>query len=278
MPGTFNSFPIDWQEPEVGARLEGDGSSSSPFNVKDKGIDNGALADVATETMKGRIAGGSGAPTDLTKSQVKTLLSIDDLVTLSGVADGAVNLGTFTGATIPDAQTIKAALQALETALEAITPGGASIETYSEESLVNSNNRVTVGYVVVSGTPTIDVVWTGEGGSAPSVEIQVSGGVVRVSDVFSTYENTDSASRNFDITINGVGDDIDRAVPIFQKIYHQFDFDTVSPSGQLYADNDNTPAVQPYGFDATSPGQISVRVTNIPSNERHGLNMIFKQA
>ena len=45
-------------------------------------------------------------------------LSVDDLVTLSGVADGAVNLGTFTGSTIEDSQTIKAALQALETSVE----------------------------------------------------------------------------------------------------------------------------------------------------------------
>ena len=43
---------------------------------------------------------------------------IDDLVVLSGVAANAVNLGTFTGTTIPDNSTNKAALQALETASE----------------------------------------------------------------------------------------------------------------------------------------------------------------
>lgn len=48
----------------------------------------------------------------------KALLSIDDLVTLSGVSDGAVNLGEFTGSTITDNQTIKASLQLLETAVE----------------------------------------------------------------------------------------------------------------------------------------------------------------
>jgi len=45
----------------------------------------------------------------------------DSLVTLTGVAGGSVDLGTFTGGTITDAQTIKVALQELETALEAIT-------------------------------------------------------------------------------------------------------------------------------------------------------------
>ena len=45
---------------------------------------------------------------------------IDNLVTLSGVAKDATDLGTFTGSTIADAQTIKAALQALETEVEQV--------------------------------------------------------------------------------------------------------------------------------------------------------------
>lgn len=45
---------------------------------------------------------------------------LDDLVTLSGVSANAENLGTFTGTTIPDSSTVKAALQALETAHEEI--------------------------------------------------------------------------------------------------------------------------------------------------------------
>jgi len=45
---------------------------------------------------------------------------LDDLVTLSGVAANAENLGTFTGITIPDSSTVKAALQALETAHEEV--------------------------------------------------------------------------------------------------------------------------------------------------------------
>jgi hypothetical protein len=46
---------------------------------------------------------------------------VADLATLSGVAANSTDLGTFTGTTIADAQTIKAAIQALETAHEAIS-------------------------------------------------------------------------------------------------------------------------------------------------------------
>lgn len=45
---------------------------------------------------------------------------IGNLQTLSGVAAGAENLGTFTGSTITDNQAIKAALQELETAIEGV--------------------------------------------------------------------------------------------------------------------------------------------------------------
>ena len=46
---------------------------------------------------------------------------IDSLVTLSGVSGGSTDLGTFTGSTIPDNSTIKAALQSLETAVESVS-------------------------------------------------------------------------------------------------------------------------------------------------------------
>lgn len=45
---------------------------------------------------------------------------VDALVSLTGVASGSTDLGTFTGSIIPDASTIKAALQALETDIENI--------------------------------------------------------------------------------------------------------------------------------------------------------------
>ena len=50
---------------------------------------------------------------------------IDNVVALSGVAKDAANLGTFSGTTISDSVTIKAALQALETELESTAGGGA---------------------------------------------------------------------------------------------------------------------------------------------------------
>ena len=59
--------------------------------------------------------------------------AVGDLNTLSGVAQNDEDLGTFTGATIADSSTIKTALQALETASEAI-----------DAKTVDSGNNVNV--------------------------------------------------------------------------------------------------------------------------------------
>ena len=48
-----------------------------PIAAADGSVTNAKLADVATETMKGRIAAGTGAPQDLTVAEVQTLLGID---------------------------------------------------------------------------------------------------------------------------------------------------------------------------------------------------------
>ena len=53
---------------------------------------------------------------------MKAGLSVDDLITLSGVADGETHLSTFTGSTISDNGTIKAGMQELETAVETKAP------------------------------------------------------------------------------------------------------------------------------------------------------------
>jgi len=64
-----------------------------------------------------------------TFAAMKGGLSIDDIITLTGIAEGVTHLGTFTGTTIADNQSIKAALQALETAVE----------------LAGGHNAVTIG-------------------------------------------------------------------------------------------------------------------------------------
>lgn len=116
-------MPIDILDVEVlthSAEFTGSGLPISPVTLAANGVANAKLAQMPAGTIKGNNGGGAATPSDLTKSQVQGMLSVDDLIALSGVADGAANLGTFTGSVIPDNSTIKAALQALETFIQAL--------------------------------------------------------------------------------------------------------------------------------------------------------------
>jgi len=82
------------------------------------------------------ITNGTGsitiAATDTNTTYAKADFDLDHLFTLVGAAaDTSEHLGTFTGSTISDSQTIKASIQALETAVETkgVTAGSSSILT-----------------------------------------------------------------------------------------------------------------------------------------------------
>lgn len=88
---------------------------------------------------------------------------VADLITLSGVAANSTNLGTFTGAIIPDSSTIKAALQSLETSIESLPDameykGVWDASTNSPSLTDGSGNNGDVYQVSVAGsqfTPSI---------------------------------------------------------------------------------------------------------------------------
>jgi len=80
---------------------------------------NWNLADGINLTAGFTPVNGSVTSADTVNSAIEKLVANqDDLITLTGVAQGAVDLGTFTGNTIPDNVAIKPALQSLETAVE----------------------------------------------------------------------------------------------------------------------------------------------------------------
>ena len=78
-------------------------------------IDHVDLADDVT----GALPISNGGTGSTTTSGAQAALSVDHLITLSGVAEGSDDFGTFTGSTIGDNLALKAILQAVETAVEA---------------------------------------------------------------------------------------------------------------------------------------------------------------
>ena len=80
------------------------------------------LGDVSTTAAAAYATAAQGTKADaaLPTTGAQAALHVDHIITLSGVAQAADSLGTFTGGTITDNQTIKAALQILETKVEAV--------------------------------------------------------------------------------------------------------------------------------------------------------------
>ena len=114
------------------------------INDNETHIDNVAtLTGVAKDSANlGTFTGGTIADSSTIKAAIQALETavelktplavtneidgnVDDLITLSGVAENATGLGTFTGSTISDGANIKDALQDLETAAEAAAAGSA---------------------------------------------------------------------------------------------------------------------------------------------------------
>ena len=69
----------------------------------------------------------AAADTTLTNNLAETDQNTDDLVTLSGVDENSTTLGTFTGSTLANNETIKSALQDLVTAVELKTDDGDNV-------------------------------------------------------------------------------------------------------------------------------------------------------
>jgi hypothetical protein len=78
-------------------------------------------------------------------SEVDT--NVNDLITLSGVAENVTNLGTFTGSTIPDNSTLTSALQALETEAEA---NNLTVKANSSAFLTIANNEIEISSLAIA--------------------------------------------------------------------------------------------------------------------------------
>jgi hypothetical protein len=110
--------------------------------------------------------------------------NVNDLITLSGVAENATHLGTFTGAIIPDSSDIKEALQALETELESVASSPIS---FGKESISLSAGDITNQYVDLAETikaSSLDFMFSGlvqrEGTNYTVSLTGGAGGVTRV--------------------------------------------------------------------------------------------------
>jgi hypothetical protein len=134
---------------------------------------------------------------------------LDDLVLLSGVVAESEDLGTFTGTIIPDTSTVKGALQALESAIDASTTGGNYVYTTSTSYTMGGDNNTV--YAEASGN---------------NIVINI-GGLLSEGDIYYLYTRRDLS---FSITLNPISP-------------YQFFYCGSSPSAELIS----TPITTPNG-------------------------------
>lgn len=82
---------------------------------------------------------GAATATDAGVMTAALFQDLLDLITLSGVSGNSQDLGTFTGTTIADGQTIKQAIQILETAIEA---GAFSVTNTNSVNLTKTGDAI----------------------------------------------------------------------------------------------------------------------------------------
>ena len=152
---------------ELAAAMADDASLSTTLtnliNANETHIDNSAtLSGVAKDSVNFGTFTGSTITDNQTLKAILQLLetavearatsttvtevdgNVNDLISLSGVAENATGLGTFTGSTISDDSDIKTALQDLETAAEGAASGSAVADrTKTETGAANAAHYMT---------------------------------------------------------------------------------------------------------------------------------------
>ena len=118
----------------------------------------GTKADTNASAVLSEASARASAVTTLTTAQNELIANQDDLVELSGVAENATDLGTFTGTTIGDNVKIKAALQALETACELSTDDGDNVNQLVGTTTAETEPAAYLFLVVDKATGAIKVI------------------------------------------------------------------------------------------------------------------------
>jgi len=181
------------------------------------------------------------------------LLNLQRLITLSGVAADEPDLGTFTGTTIPNDSDIKEAIQALETAVEAVSAG-----SIAEYDVTNG------GRVMATGS---GVTFSKAGGVGTFV---IPSGVTLLSAVINNGATADlDGSNNFKTVFNYTGNTGNTNVTNFNPPNIQVLNTTGPVVGNSTVPSDSFPVVYDEGASPqrqvvlTSSGDITTRVIGL---------------
>lgn len=125
-----------------------DGSDSTVVQPSDWNAEHTIM--VAGGILLGRAAAGPGEPEELTPASYFDLTGAGLALTHLGIAPTATTMGTYTGSTLTDNQTLKVNIQELETAVEA-RASTAALAASGGAALIGNTPAGTIAAVTVQG-------------------------------------------------------------------------------------------------------------------------------
>jgi hypothetical protein len=149
----------------------GDVTGSTALTIANNCVSNAKLADMPVNTIKGRIAAGTGDPQDLSAAQVRTLINVADgaqvnvatnLSYSTAATTGTVNSSTGDNATIPAATTTLAGLMTCtdKTKLDGIATGATACTGTVTSVAATAGTGISVTGSPITGAGTLTITNT----------------------------------------------------------------------------------------------------------------------
>lgn len=154
-------------------------------------VSNADLAQMPPLTLKGNDTGATANAKNLTKSEAQIMLSIDDIITLTGLIEGSANLSTFTGVGLPmlDGLTIKAAFQAIKDYIVMATTAVSGLLSNTDFQKLNIQT-------LVGGA---SIIWDANAGNYAILGTSANGSLNAI--------NNSTSGELYVISINAIGAD-----------------------------------------------------------------------
>jgi hypothetical protein len=157
--------------------VTGSGTTTITTTIANDAVSNAKLANMAVNTIKGRITTGTGDPEDLTAAQVRTILNVADGATANvGTVTSVSGTGTVSGLTLTGTVTSSGNLTLGGTLAVTADAFGSQTANRFLAAPNGTNGNPTFRAIVAADIPTLNQNTTGTAGNVTGIVAVANGG------------------------------------------------------------------------------------------------------